>query len=1462
MRKNGYNSDTKVHYKMYKSGRNWVTATIATLATGIGLVAGFTLSQPAVHADTQTVVSPFASSTKTLAAADDKQKSNDPKNLDALNKGNVQGLWSQGYNGKGMVVAVIDSGVQSHKDFRLSNDADAKISKEDAEKAIAKKGYGKYISSKIPFAYDYVNNDNDTSEPDDQSSFHGQHVAGIMAANGQADGKGSDYVKGVAPEAQILDMRIFGGFADENPNNISRAIRDAVDLGANVINMSLGIGVASQSLTDEEQAAVKYATDHGVFVSIAASNDGNAGSIVSQDGSYSPGGIQTAYDPANNSTIADPGVSATAATVAAENTLTGADDDMASFSSWGPTPDYTLKPDVTAPGLNIWSTWQDNTYQSDSGTSMASPFLGGSATLVLEKLQKERPELKGAALVSAAKNALMNSADPMNDPAYKGSVISPRRQGAGKVNVTEAGDLTGAAVDSSTGIASVSLKQVGNSKDFEVAVTNNGKSAATYDVDSGTTFTQTSDKDNANTLYDTPLKGAAVTADQKQVTLNPGETKKVKFNLKIDDTVKKNSVAEGFLTFKNADSKQNLTVPYLAYYGDLTDEDVVDKPANDKDSVFGGGYLVDEKNNVLGISDPASLSNLVNGSDGSVTWNNVGKKIVNDKVSFSPNSDGTSDTVSPYVFTKQNLKDVTAEVVDSSGKVVRVVNKETNLAKSYYQDGNSWNQYLTLSPSMRLDPTKFKWDGTVYDQSKGKYTVAKDGQYSYRFVTTNYNDGSKKVQNYDLPVKVDNTKPEFDASFSGDTLTVKYSDTGAGFSADSNAIATIGGKEAGVPLKNDGKATSGSADYKLTEDQLKALKASNGKITVTVTDIAGNKTIKTIQAVAGGSDATDTAKPASASPQFKWVRIGDKKSDINGQIRDDIETGKHYWEVVTSDTGKQTFTAQVPKNLEGLKVYASDLRNGVTYAGKVDSAKGTATFEINIPEGGYAQLSGYATIGGSKFGEFKQSGTDGLIVFNDSDSTKYKAIKDDVVKADNPLADEATAAKQVTDVNGAPTLDGHSIAKLTTRFDPTPGITFNGLNDNNTTLLGADSKLYDAKTGQLTISGKVDDPKDKLMILKTPNESDAGNQVKINSDGTFSFQVPFKATEQRGVGYKLTTADGKTSRGTLEIALDTQFPSLNLPDASLFKVDAKTGEYEVETTNSTFTVSGSADDNTDGWRLYSNGDNVYHEQNNSGFNNHDDATKDANPYPAYKFSQTYDLALGDNYFTLNAVDKTGNTVTKKFHVVRKAAPATTTTSTSSTGSSYFVGVTPVQAPTEKPSITSSSDNSKDSSKQTADSKDTSTKYYSGDDASSKTWVVTSSNGVYSYTNKKFSDGKRSAHFKKGTVLSVKDVVKVGDSYRLQLTNGKYVTALKSSVKPSKASSKYHTTVAKNGKVTTKRAVYAYSKAKFGDAKRVKRYKAGATLKVKAVVKSGNSYRFQLTNGTYVTASKSFLKNAK
>ncbi|QPQ28627.1 S8 family serine peptidase (plasmid) [Enterococcus durans] len=1215
--------------------------------------------------------------TTTAQATADATADPGPANQDTLTKGNVEGLWNEGYQGQGMVVAVIDSGVQPHADLRLTDDSTAAISKDAAEAAIAKLGHGTYVNSKIPFAYDYVNNDSVNTGTTVSGSTHGEHVAGIIAANGTvADGatgtsKASVYVKGVAPEAQILAMQVIDEFPDENANDISRAIRDAVSMGANAIQMSLGVGVAEQDLTDEEQAAVQYATDHGVFVSISASNNGNAASIV---GSDKKNDISTAYVPKNDSTIADPGAAASAMTVAAEKSATGADSEMDGFSSWGPMADYTLKPDIAAPGDSVTSTAIDpttntQTYAVESGTSMAGPYDAGAALLVMQKLKATRPELQGADLVKAVKLALMNAADPMIDLNYPDTYVSPRRQGAGQIDVTKAGNLDVAA-EGTNNAGSVSLGKIGQTTSFNVTLTNYGQTTQSYTVDyDGGPLTQVRDTSKGNIVHDQKLAGAAVNSATPTFTLAPGASKVVTFTLTLDDAVAANQIVEGYLTFKAGDDTQTISVPYLGYFGDLTTEQIIDDPANKQDSIFKGGYLVDNNNNPLGVTDAASLSNLVNSDvTGKYTWGQVPVYIENGKVSFSPNGDGASDTVYPYVFAKQNLKAVTIQILDANGNLVRVLDKENNTTKSYLQNGFSHNSDLGLSTDMRLDADAFTWDGRIYDQQTGKYITAPDGRYTYRIVTEQYNDGAEQEQNFDLPVAVDTVAPTLTGlTYAEGQLTASYNDQGAGFSQFSDAVLKIGAQEYGVSLDNNGQSNAGTISFKLTAAQMAALATSDGQLTLTVTDVAGNHTSASVQAFAGTTSASATDTTANVAPQFSW-QVGDGSNN--------------YWRTkgfvqAVSDQTSFTAYAQVPAGVDWI-VYATDARAGKVFPGKVDTATGIVTF--NLTEGApYGDFVGTVLYPTANFGEYKRAGRadgDEMIVFLDADGTAgyghFSTTNPHTVIA---LRDNADAAADATVTTGAPVLSGRAFADITTHAQPTAGLSFDKFNDNTFTLVGADqvADVYDPQTGELTITGKVADPAGKDMTVTDATEPTKA--VAINADGTFSFTVPFKAAEQQSVGYRLTTTttndDGTTASstayGALQIYLDTVFPTLSMPQADTLTVDAD-GNYDITTSDPTFTVTGTVNDNVNGYRLYTNGDNVVHQKNMAGFNNHVDAdAASSNPYGAADFSQTYNLLEGDNYFTVTAVDMVGNTITKVFHVVRVDATSVTPKSQGSKG---------------------------------------------------------------------------------------------------------------------------------------------------------------------------------------------------
>lgn len=767
-------------------------------------------------------------------------------------KGNVQSAWDQGYKGEHTVVAVIDSGVDtSHKDFQTMP-KDPKLTADQMKEMIAKLGYGRYVNEKFPFVHNYVDNSEDDMKPEEDTP-HGQHVSGIIAADGHPDGD-KEYVVGVAPEAQLLHLRVFS--AAGTSADLAQQIVDAVNLGADVIQMSLGGGVAAADLGVADQKAVQYAVDHGVIVSISASNNGNSASVdnpsnVPDMDDYQAGGNAGNYEPFSSSTIADPGASRNAITVAAETSDTGKDSDMASFSSWGPLPDYTLKPDISAPGSNVTSLANDNKYTVMSGTSMAGPFVAGAAALVKERLAKTNPELQGADLVKAVKALLMNTSNPQIQKGYT-TPVSPRRQGAGQINV---GDATASPVyiTAADGTGSLSLRNVGDETAFTLTLHNLSDKAQTYTFDdmSGG-FTEKRDE-NSGVFHDVQLAGASVYG-LTSVTVAPKANAQVTYTLKLSN-LKPNQLVEGFLNFTNTETKKKLVVPYLSYYGDMTSENVFDKNANEEKPDIQGNRWTNEDNYPRGIADQDSLKKLV-GFDGQYNWQEVAKLYESGKVAFSPNNDNKSDLIKPYAYLKQNIEDLKVEILDASGKVIRVLGDSHGIQKSYHSDGEGTVD-LGYGAS---DSSVFDWDGKLYDAKTGKMIVAPDGNYTYRFVATLYNDGPHKVQTNDTKVIVDTVAPvlsnvKFDQT--NTTLSGDYKDSGSGFTSYSYGTITINDKVFGFKLDDQGNSafadadkTEGHFEFKLTPEELDAFSGVGNKLTVAISDVADNTATVTLD-VAG-----------------------------------------------------------------------------------------------------------------------------------------------------------------------------------------------------------------------------------------------------------------------------------------------------------------------------------------------------------------------------------------------------------------------------------------------------------------------------------------------------------------------------------------------------------------------------------------------------------------------------------
>ncbi|MBR5897411.1 MAG: S8 family serine peptidase, partial [Lachnospiraceae bacterium] len=110
---------------------------------------------------------------------------------------------------------------------------------------------------------------------------------------------------------------------------------------------------------------------------------------------------------------------------------------MSSFSSWGVPGDLALKPEITAPGGNIYSTTDDGTYDVYSGTSMAAPSVAGLSALVIQYIEENNlAEKTGLSKRALAQSLLMSTATPLVQP--NGLPYSPRKQGAGLANAAAA----------------------------------------------------------------------------------------------------------------------------------------------------------------------------------------------------------------------------------------------------------------------------------------------------------------------------------------------------------------------------------------------------------------------------------------------------------------------------------------------------------------------------------------------------------------------------------------------------------------------------------------------------------------------------------------------------------------------------------------------------------------------------------------------------------------------------------------------------------------------------------------------------------------------------------------------------------------------------------------------------------------------------------------------------------------
>ena len=663
--------------------------------------------------------------TTTNAVETKKEEVNDfSKALDSYNLINIQPLWDKGYRGQGRVIAVLDSGLDpDHPVLRLTDNSQSKYkTKEDAEKAMKEAGidYGKWYSDKLPFAFNYNDWNNDIK----QSGFksHGMHVAGTAVGNPKEKSGTGDYITGVAPEAQLIFMRVFSESKNSGTESYiyTKAIEDAIKLGADTINLSLGSPAGSvMEVGDGLISALEIAKKAGVNIVAAAGNN----AYFSKGGFdyITPRAVNPDYGTVGRPSVSDDAISVAnisnsvlnreIATVAnllgnvafnngnvpiftysklfenkdydyvyvgvgkeenyegkdltgkialvqrGENSfedkvkiakkhgaagviayfndgdtiynvvLNGQDKDFPvvttyynfgnelaqhegeykinfngkwekkpnenvgkfdDSSSWGLTVDGYLKPDVTAPGGDIISSYNDGRYGLDSGTSMASPHVAGATALIKQALAERFPSKTAEELQKLVKHLLMSTAS-INVNKDNGVYISPRQQGAGLIDAYKAayGDVY---VTGTNDYGSVSLGNVGDKFDVKLLVHNISDKPKTLKYKSTLITDDAYGEGNGDwTGYLTMTSRLLSELEgEKTVTVGANSTSEItvsvdasKYNEELLKLFKNGYYLEGFVEFYGADGKSTdkvASIPFVGFKGEFQNLPVLEKP--------------------------------------------------------------------------------------------------------------------------------------------------------------------------------------------------------------------------------------------------------------------------------------------------------------------------------------------------------------------------------------------------------------------------------------------------------------------------------------------------------------------------------------------------------------------------------------------------------------------------------------------------------------------------------------------------------------------------------------------------------------------------------------------------------------------------------------------------------------------------------------------------------------------
>lgn len=286
---------------------------------------------------------------------------------------------------------------------------------------------------------------------------------------------------------------------------------------------------------------------------------------------------------------------------------------MSSYSSWGVTPDLKLKPEIAAPGGNVYSSVLNNKYAYYSGTSMATPQITGIAALIHEYVNTSDKfaNLSATAKAQAVTQLLMSTATPMVDPRDDSSYYTPRQQGAGIANAVAATTTdVYATVDGATDTSrpKADLGESANGQwSFTITLRNVGDQARSFTPDTAALSDTVADglfqqqmRNWTGQGIDVSYSGDAYNAESGKVTVGANGIANLtvtvscgaEFAAFASENTPNGTFVDGFAMLKSADDGVDLSVPFMGFYGDWSKASVFDA-AQDGDYHFAGTKMVD-----------------------------------------------------------------------------------------------------------------------------------------------------------------------------------------------------------------------------------------------------------------------------------------------------------------------------------------------------------------------------------------------------------------------------------------------------------------------------------------------------------------------------------------------------------------------------------------------------------------------------------------------------------------------------------------------------------------------------------------------------------------------------------------------------------------------------------------------------------------------------------------------------